>query len=147
VFSSNDIDASCGNLSTDVKELIPHRMWNHFRVPKTPINPRARLAKNIKALMAMQELTAYQVAEAAKVDPKTVYNLLNQGFDPRLSRVEKVANAFGLTTWQLLAHDWELRPANSKLVTELLERYSSADDAGRAAIMQVAGIASQKASE
>jgi transcriptional regulator with XRE-family HTH domain len=72
---------------------------------KVPTTPRQRLAKNLKALIDLQDLTVYRVAEDAKVDPKTVYNMLKGSFDPRLSIVEKLANVFGLTTWQILAVD------------------------------------------
>lgn len=95
----------------------------------------------------MQGLTSVQVADAAKVDRKTLNNLLNARFDPRLTLIEKVANVFGLTTWQILATDMERRPPDSKLALTLLERYSSADETGRNTIMQVAEIASKKAAE
>lgn len=111
---------------------------------KTLTSPRTRLAKNVKVLIEMQQLTVYQVAEIAKVDPKTVYNMLKGSFDPRLSIVEKLANVFGLTTWQILAADLESKPPDSKQVLTLLEHYSSAKEDGRKAIMQVAEIAAHK---
>jgi transcriptional regulator with XRE-family HTH domain len=112
---------------------------------KVPTTPRQRLARNLKALIDFQEVTVYGVAEDAKVDPKTVYNMLKGSFDPRLSIVEKLANVFGLTTWQLLAVDLESRPPEWKQALTLLELYSQAQEGGRKAIMQVAEIASQKA--
>lgn len=111
---------------------------------KTPLKPRERLAKNLKALMGMQQLSAYQLAETAKVDPKTIYNLLKESFDPRLSIVEKIANVFGLTSWQILAADFDMKPPDSKQVLALLEAYSAAKEDGRRAIMQVAEIAAHK---
>jgi transcriptional regulator with XRE-family HTH domain len=144
VLSSSAMAASCGNLSIDVKEPVPHRMWKHFPMGKILTSPRVRLAKNLKALVEMQGLSAYQVAELAKVDPKTVYNLLKGSFDPRLSIVEKLANAFGLTSWQILAADFEAKPPDSKQVLTLLEHYSTAKEEGRKAIMQVAEIAAHK---
>jgi transcriptional regulator with XRE-family HTH domain len=111
---------------------------------KAPTSPRQRLSKNFKALIDMQDLTVYRVAEVAKVDPKTVYNMLKGSFDPRLSIVEKLANVFGLTTWQILAVDFEAKPPDSKQTLALLEHYSTAKEDGRKAIMQVAEIASQK---
>lgn len=111
---------------------------------KAPTAPKARLAKNLKILIEMQDLSVYRVAEIAKVDPKTVYNLLKGSFDPRLSIIEKLANVFGLTTWQLLANDMEAKPPDSKQVLVLLEHYSTAKEEGRRAIMQVAEIAAQK---
>ena len=144
MLCSKAMSAYCGNLSTPVKEPVPHRAWKHFQMVKTPTSPRVRLAKNLKALIEMQGLSAYQVAEIAKVDPKTVYNTLKGTFDPRLTIVEKLANVFGLTTWQILAADLEAKPPESRQVLALLEHYSSAKEEGRKAIMQVAEIAAHK---
>lgn len=142
--SSSVMPQVWGNHSPDVKELIPRQAWNYFRMPKPHISPRARLASNLKILIDMQELSATQIADAAKVDRKTVNNLLNARFDPRLTLVEKVANVFGLTTWQILAADFETKPPQSKQVLTLLEHYSTAKEDGRKAIMQVAEIAAHK---
>jgi transcriptional regulator with XRE-family HTH domain len=144
VVSSSAMSGLYGKNSAKVKAPVPQTGWNHFRMGKVPTTPRQRLAKNLKALIDLQDLTVYRVAEDAKVDPKTVYNMLKGSFDPRLSIVEKLANVFGLTTWQILAVDMEAKPPDSKQALELLERYSTAKEDGRRAIMQVAEIASQK---
>lgn len=120
-------------------------MWNHLQVQKQPISPLHRYAKNLKALIALHEMTVAQVAERAKVIPKQVYNLLNASHDPRLKGLEKVANVFGLSAWQMLAVDLEGKPAEMRRVLTLLERFTAADEAGQAAIMQVAEIASNRA--
>jgi hypothetical protein len=113
---------------------------------KPTMPPRELLAKNLNRLIDMQALTVYQVAASAKVTPKTLYSMLNAGHDARLKNYEKVAGVFGLTAWQLMAVDLELvKPAAQLDVLTLLEAYSSADEAGRKAIMQVAEIAAQKA--
>lgn len=83
-------------------------------------------------------------AEKAGVSRKQMNNLLNARHDPRLSLVEKVARVFDLAAWQILAYDMEQRPPDRIQVAKLLERYSEAEDAGRAAIMQVAEIASTR---
>lgn len=114
-------------------------------MPKVRVPPRQRLAKNLKALMAMQNLSARQVSEVAKVSNKTVSNMVNASFDPRLSLVEKVANVFGMTAWQLLAADLEARPKeDSAQAMKLLEHYTNAQDDGRKAIMHVAEMAASK---
>lgn len=136
-----------GNTSPDVKEHVPRKGWNNSPMSKERVPPRVRLASNLKVLIEMQGLTSTQIANAAKVDRKTVNNLLNERFDPRLTLVEKVANVFGLTTWQMLATDLELKPPDSKLVLQLLEHYSNSEDEGRKAIMQVAEIAAHKAAD
>jgi transcriptional regulator with XRE-family HTH domain len=143
--------AILGNLSQKVKEHIPSDPWKAFPMPKAlpkePLSPRQRLAKNLTALMKMQDLSSVQVGKLAGVDAKTVNNLSHGRFDARLSMVEKIANVFGMTTWQLLATDMEVRKLDSVQVTRLLERYSNASENGRAAIMQVAQIAQDGASE
>lgn len=104
---------------------------------------RQRLAKNLRALAAPDQLSGHQIAGKAKLDPKTVNNMLRASHDPRLTHVEKVAAVFGMEAWQLLAFDLADRPADSSKVVALLEHYTSAKDEGRAAIMQVAEIAAQ----
>lgn len=135
-----------GNYSRIVKAHIPEPRCKTFPMARAPkIPPRQRLAKNIRALMHMQGLGTGLIADRAKVDPKTVNNMVNARFDPRLSQVEKIANVFGLTAWQLLAADLEGKAPDSAAALRLLEHYSNAQDDGRKAIMQVAEIASAKA--
>lgn len=95
-------------------------------------------------MLNLQALSPVVLADHAGVDRKTINNLLNARFDPRLSLVEKVANVFGMTTWQLLAIDMEVRPPEKAQVVDLLEHFAKAEDGGRAAIMQVAEIVSSK---
>ncbi len=90
-------------------------------------------------------MTVAQVAERARVIPKQVYNVLNVSHDPRIKGLEKVANVFGLTTWQMLATDLTTKPAENKQILMLLELFSDASEAGRAAIMQVAEMAAGRA--
>jgi DNA-binding XRE family transcriptional regulator len=110
---------------------------------KKRVDPRERLSKNLAALMDMQKLSAPIIANRAKVDRKTINNIVRGRFDPRLTVVEKIANVFGMTTWQILATDLEVRKVDSEQVVRLLEDYSNAKDAGRAAIMNVAQIAAE----
>ncbi len=109
------------------------------------VGPVTRFARNLKKLIKMQGVQVTTVAEGAKVTPKQVYNLMAAGHDFRLKSTEKVANFFGLTTWQLLAVDLEDNPSTNKQLLTLLELYSRADEAGRNTIMQVAEIAAGKA--
>lgn len=145
--SSSCMHASWGILSPNVKELIPQRRGENSPMAKPRIPLRQRLARNVRALATRDKLSGHQIAGKAKLDPKTVNNMLRAGHDPRLTHVEKVAEVFGLAAWQLLALDLESNPPDSDKVVTLLERYSAAKDDGRKAIMQVAEIASQKTSE
>jgi len=120
-------------------------MRKDLPMPKAAVTPRKRLAENLQVLMKTAEKSSPEIAEAAQIGRKTMNNFLNGRFDPRLTLVEKVANTFGLTTWQLLAMDLSAIPAQPKQVLTLLERFFEADEAGRATILQVAEIASKKA--
>lgn len=113
------------------------------KAPRIP--PRQRLARNLRALMKVQGLGTGFVAERAKIDPKSLNNMINARFDPRLSQVEKVASVFGFTAWQILAYDFEGKPPDSVQTVRLLEHYTKAQDDGRKAIMQVAEVAASKA--
>lgn len=106
------------------------------------------LAKNLNLLMEMQGLRAYQVAAEAKIAPKTFYSMLKAGHDARLINMEKVAAVFGLSAWQLMAVDLAvIKPPARIAALALLQAYSSADDAGRQAIMQVAEIVPKRPPE
>lgn len=136
---------SWGKHSPTVKELFPQAQGNNFPMARTRVPLRQRLAKNLRALATRDKLSGHQIAGKAKLDPKTVNNMLRAGHDPRLTHVEKVAEVFGLAAWQLLALDLEANPPDSSQVVALLDHYSAAQDSGRKAIMQVAEMASAKA--
>lgn len=128
-----------------LSEPVPREGWETFPMRKSPTPPRTRIAKNLRALMEMQGIGAPKLAAEAKVDRKTINNLVNGRFDPRLSLVERVANVFGMAAWQLLATDLEVKKLDSAQIVRLLERYSAAGEDGKAAIMQVAQVASNNA--
>jgi transcriptional regulator with XRE-family HTH domain len=86
-------------------------------------------------------MSVAEVAAAARVIPKQVYNLLNESHDPRIKGLEKVARVFGLSAWQMLAVDLTLKPAENKRILSLLENFSAADEAGQETILKVAEIA------
>lgn len=93
--------------------------------------------------MEAHGITSPQLAKEAGVAPKTMNNFLKGRYNPRLGNIEKVANFFGLTTWQLLVHDMTIMPAATKDVLQLIERFCSVSEEGRKAIMQVAELASR----
>lgn len=128
------------NTFNSIAEIIP-------RVRKSPTPPRVRLAQNLRRLIDMHAEGVYKVAKEADVEPATIYNLLKQSFDPRISTIEKVTKVFGLQVWQILATDLEAKPVDELEVLALLELYVEADEAGRKTIMQVAEIASRKTAE
>lgn len=116
-----------------------------MRKPPTP--PRLRLAQNLRRLIDMHSEGVYPVAKMAGVEPATIYNMLKQSYDPRISSIEKVMRVFGLQVWQVLAADIDTKPADDLEVFALLERYIESDSVGRKAIMQVAEVVASKPSE
>lgn len=80
----------------------------------------AALSANIKALMQYErdknrDLTSdAKVAKRAGVDQKTVWRMVNEANSARVESVAKVAEAFGLSTWQILVPG--LDPSNPPVV-------------------------------
>jgi DNA-binding phage protein len=144
VDSRSDIAAFCVKPYTSVKQHVTRAVCNHLQVIKTTKPPGDRYAENLKILIEIHKTTVAAVAKEAGLVPKQVYNLLNVSHDPRLKGLEKVAKVFGLTTWQMLATDMTVEPAENKLVLTLLEYFSAADEAGRATIMSVAEIVARQ---
>jgi transcriptional regulator with XRE-family HTH domain len=144
VFSSRDMPSMYVKHYIAVKQPVTHGGCNHLPMAKLVSAPVNRYAENLKILIKTHDMTVAQVAERARVIPKQVYNLLNSSHDPRVKGLEKVANVFGLTTWQMLAVDFTDKPAENKLVLQLLELFSEADVNGRTAIMQVAEMAANR---
>jgi hypothetical protein len=93
--------------------------------------------------MAAAKLTSPEVARAAKVDAKTMNNMLNGRFDPRPEKVDQVAAVFGLTGWQMLIPDLPAEILRNGKLEELLANYLSADQQGRDSIHQVAEMAAR----
>jgi transcriptional regulator with XRE-family HTH domain len=146
VDRSSDIAPFCVNHYTYVKQPISQGSCNAFHMREPPTRPVARYGKNLKFLIDTGEKGVADVAKAIGKPPKQVYNFINGAHDPRLKGLEKVANVFGLSAWQMLAIDFTEKPVDYKQVLALLELYSSADEAGRKAILGVAQIAAQKPS-
>jgi transcriptional regulator with XRE-family HTH domain len=145
VLSRSVIRGNCVTHYTDGAQHVTQGGCNHFQMAKTPKTPAHRYAENLRILLKLHEMTVADVALAAGVVPKQVYNFLNVSHDPRIKGLEKVANVFGLTTWQMLAIDMTTSPAENRRVLALLERFSAADEGGQAAILQVAEMAASKA--
>lgn len=108
------------------------------------VPPRQRLAKNLRILAAKNEMSGTLIGKKAGVDQKTVTEMMKASFDPRLSVVEKIANVFGMTGWQMLAYDFEAHPPDSAQVSRLLDHFTNSGENGRKAIMQVAEMATDK---
>src|SRR4051812_17059295 len=81
--------------------------WQALHMAEAPSGAFDRYRKNLAILLKAFNMPVIRVAAVAKIQPKQVYNLLNGTHDPRLKSMEKVANVFGLSAWQMLALDME----------------------------------------
>lgn len=108
---------------------------------KTP--PRKTLAHNLRLLMAARNMTTPDVSKAAGVDKKTINNLLHGRFDPRLEKVDAVANVFGLTGWQILIPGMAESVIEDGKLQDVVESYGLTDADGRDSIARVAEMAAR----
>lgn len=106
--------------------------------------PRQTLAKNLRALLDMTEMSAPRLAERAGVDRKTVYNQLNGRFDPRPEKVEQVAKVFGLTSWDLLSKNFKADKIANGRLQKLIELFQETDETGQDNILRIAEMAAKK---
>lgn len=67
------------------------------RPPTTSI-----LAKNLAYLMDKREWDTVQCAKQVGIDQKTIWNILNEKKKPTVETVDKIASAFGLSSWHLI---------------------------------------------
>ncbi len=141
MLSSRFIRKDCVTHYTESEKPFSQEKWNPLQVREPVKSPGKRFGENLKRLIEMQKIPVTRVAELAKITPKQVYNFMAAGHDARLKGLEKVANALGLSAWQMLAVDLNGDAPKNKQILELLELYNAADEAGRATIVQVAKIA------
>jgi transcriptional regulator with XRE-family HTH domain len=88
-------------------------------------------------------LSAPAVAKEARIDSKSVTNMLNAKHNPNLDNVEAVARVFGLTSWQLIRHNFEADAPTAEQIDGLIQRFYDSDAEHRRTIMQVAEMAGQ----
>lgn len=81
------------------------------------------LAQNLtRCIAAHKELnTEPKLAARAKIDQKTVYRITHMQNEPSIDKVEKLAKALGLQTWQLLVPELVLTDPPALAVKEHVE--------------------------
>lgn len=135
---------SWGKCSPLVKEHIPRSTWNDFPVvKKTYTPPRKVLAENLAELLQKTGWSGPELASRAKIDRKSVNNMLNGRYDPRPEKVDAVATAFGLTGWLLLRAGTGKAYVADEIsnIERLIDVYNAATSEQRATIMRVAEMA------
>lgn len=138
VDSSNDMHAVWGTLSPAVKEHVPRSAWNALPMgTKKYIAPRHVLAENLSALLKAKGWSGPELATRARVDRKTVNNMLNARYDPRPENVDAVAKVFGLNGWQLLRPSTGKNFSDAAVIERLIEKFSEATPEQRQTILHV----------
>lgn len=99
------------------------------------------LAANLRWLMARDKLSEADVAKKGGIDKKTVNNMLNGRFASQTDKVEAVARAFGMQTWELFVDGMGQGLAKDDKLGSLIEAYAKTDDYGRDSMLKVAEIA------
>lgn len=99
---------------------------------------RLNLARNIKLLMDDRGWNQTELADRAGVSQKHVSNLLAMRKDPQLSRIEKIARAVGVRTWQLMMPELDKTLLHDRRVEQLLLDFSKATETGRDLITRIA---------
>jgi transcriptional regulator with XRE-family HTH domain len=94
------------------------------------------LVDNLTELMAMPGhehiATGPKLAEVAKVDRKSVNNLLKKRYSPNIETIEKLAKAFKMDVYFLLM------PVEQKGFTMVCRAYSDTDERGREILLDLA---------
>lgn len=103
--------------------------------------PRYVLADNLKALLKPSGMSGPELADKAKIDRKSVNNMLNARYDPRPENVEAVARVFGLTGWQLLRPGTGKNAAQAAQIEGLIDKFTNATPEQRTTILKVAEMA------
>lgn len=93
---------------------------------------RRVLARNLRALMDQRGWDQGTVAKHSGVSQKTVSNMLRMEGSPRVESVQRVAEAFEIQGWQLIAATIDTS------LKHLLDAWVDASDEGRAHILRVA---------
>lgn len=102
------------------------------------LSTTAILARNLDHLMKDRGWTQVETAKRARVDQKTISNILNQKKTPGLEVVESIATAFGLNLWHLILPSLidDLNGGGS--IRAVYDAYFKASREGRQHIIQVA---------
>lgn len=105
--------------------------------------PKENLARNLRLLMDASDLSEERLAKKAGVAQKTINKMLNQTSEATLGTVEKIAAAFGATSWQLIMPDLPLELLSSAKLERLYDHYIKSSREGRDYIDHVAERESQ----
>lgn len=96
------------------------------------------IVTNLRHLMRETGMKPAALATKSGVSKRMIDYILTKERTPTIEVAEALANAFGLTGWQLLLPDLPVHLAKTGQLDRLLSYYSHSSDAGRAYIDRVA---------
>lgn len=100
--------------------------------------PRETLARNLRHLMEMENLSEPALAKRSGVSQRTINNILRIEKAPTLDTVDKLAAAFGLNLWHLIMPSLPEDLVRSPSLEKLYRAYIKASPDGREYIDRVA---------
>lgn len=98
-----------------VKAVMPYMLRHTAYMVK---NSKTVLAENIERLMAYHKISSDAALAGLckpKVDQKTIWRIRNQQQSPTVEKLEAIATALGLRTWQILIPG--IDPSNPPAIT------------------------------
>ncbi len=90
--------------------------------------PRQSLIRNLRYLMKREKLSEESLAKKAGVAQKTVNKILNGLSAPTLDTLDRIAGAFGLTSWHLIIPNLPDELISSPSIERLYKSYSEASE-------------------
>lgn len=98
-----------------------------------------RLITNLEWLMAHTSLSNQtKLAKASKVSQTHISNILNRRNYPTIDVIQKIASAYKLATWQLLAPLEMIQKGVDDGLAIVIANFLATDDQGKATISEVA---------
>jgi transcriptional regulator with XRE-family HTH domain len=90
------------------------------------------LAKNLRALLLVHEMTERDLAKASGVSQGQINNILNCRTSCSIETAEALAQVFGLTGWHLLLHGLTDELLSSPTIAKMVDSYIRMNGEGRA---------------
>ena len=100
--------------------------------------PKESLAKNLRYLMDLEQLSESALHRRSGVSQKAINNILNGVSGGSLSSVDKLAKAFGLKAWHLIMPNLPNDLISGNTIEKLYRAFIQSDPKGREYTLHVA---------
>jgi len=124
--------------SVQMQEVARAWQYSASHMPFTKLTTTEAVAKNLRRLMEVYNLSQPQVAKKAGVSQRTVSNILNAANEPGIEKINKIARAFGLQGWQLQMPNIPDDLLSSGVVPKVMDALMKATPEGREMIQRLA---------